>query len=563
MLFSQIAQCVIFLIGGVGIFLLGLRFLSMGLQTIAGPTLQKLIGKVTNHRVLGVLVGMGVTCLVQSSAVTMAMVIGFVNAGIMQLSQTLGVIMGANIGTTITGWVLVLNMDQYGMPLAGACALVYCFAKKERVKYSALALLGVGLVFVGLAAMKVSLAPVSNNQDFLNALAVFNAESFFSICACILVGFLLATIMQSSSASLGVTIVLASQGLIGFNTAAAMVLGQNIGCTIAALMIAANTSRHARRAAIFHLLFNVFGVIWVTLLFDPTISGMRWLLNTAFGVANPDDPKNVTLAIALYHTTFNIVNTLVLLPFTGKIPALLDKLFPNKVTPKHAVVTKLEPALIKSPFAAITQSAREMSMMNKTVRDMLGDLRLVIDGKADKTVVERIFDAENKLDTAQTEVIGFLTALLSTSVSKSIANDAERQLRMSDDLESASDYVTQILKLALRMRDHNVNFDKTHHEELIVLHESVSKLAADVGDVLENPQDVRKLVEVRREGHEITELVREYRAKHWSHVAEINEDPLLTTTFTDLLSSYRKVKEHLVTATQALGAEIVHEDVRA
>ena len=214
MLFSQIAQCVIFLIGGAGIFLLGLRFLSMGLQTIAGPTLQKLISKVTNHCVLGILVGMGVTCLVQSSAVTMAMVIGFVNAGIMQLSQTLGVIMGANIGTTITGWVLVLHMDQYGMPLAGACALVYCFAKKERIKYSALALLGVGLVFVGLAAMKVSLAPVSNNQDFLNALAVFNANNILSICACILVGFLMATIMQSSSASLGVTIVLASQGLI-------------------------------------------------------------------------------------------------------------------------------------------------------------------------------------------------------------------------------------------------------------------------------------------------------------------------------------------------------------
>lgn len=562
MLFSQIAQCVIFLIGGAGIFLLGLRFLSMGLQTIAGPTLQKLISKVTNHRVLGVLVGMGVTCLVQSSAVTMAMVIGFVNAGIMQLSQTLGVIMGANIGTTITGWVLVLHMDQYGMPLAGACALVYCFAKKERIKYSALALLGVGLVFVGLAAMKVSLAPVSNNQDFLNALAVFNANTILSICACILVGFLMATIMQSSSASLGVTIVLASQGLIGFNTAAALVLGQNIGCTISALMIAANTSRHARRAAFFHLLFNIFGVIWVTLLFEPTMAGMRWFLHSAFGMANPDDPKNVTLAIALYHTTFNIVNTLVVLPFTGKIPALLDKLFPNKVVPKHAVVTKLDPALIKSPFAAITQSAREMNMMNDTVRDMLKDLRLVLEGKADKTVVERIFEAEEKLDMAQTEVISFLTGLLSTSVSKSIANDAERQLRMSDDLETASDYATQVLKLWLRLRDHNVAFDKLHQESLMALHDAVAGLADDVALVLNNSRDVQVLAKVRREGHEITEQVRDCRAKHWSHVAEVSEDPLLTTTFTDLLGTYRKIKEHLVTATQALGAEIIHDGSR-
>lgn len=166
MLFSQIAQIVTLLVGGVGIFFLGLRFLSMGLQTIAGPTLQKLISRVTNHRILGVLVGLVVTCLVQSSAVTMAMVIGFVNAGIMQLGQTLGAIMGANIGTTITGWVLVLNMDQYGMPLAGACALVYCFSKKETVKYSALALLGVGFVFVGLYVMKGRLRPFRTTRIF-------------------------------------------------------------------------------------------------------------------------------------------------------------------------------------------------------------------------------------------------------------------------------------------------------------------------------------------------------------------------------------------------------------
>jgi phosphate:Na+ symporter len=292
------------------------------------------------------------------------------------------------------------------------------------------------------------------------------------------------------------------------------------------------------------------------------MAGMRWFLHSAFGMANPDDPKNVTLAIALYHTTFNIVNTLVVLPFTGKIPALLDKLFPNKVVPKHAVVTKLDPALIKSPFAAITQSAREMNMMNDTVRNMLKDLRLVLEGKADKKVVERIFEAEEKLDMAQTEVISFLTGLLSTSVSKSIANDAERQLRMSYDLETASDYVTHALKLCLRLRDHNVAFDKLHQEGLISLHDAVSELADDVALVLNNSRDVQVLAKVRREGHEITEQVRDCRAKHWSHVAEVSEDPLLTTTFTDLLGTYRKIKEHLVTATQALGAEIIDDGSR-
>ena len=557
-MFSQMAQTIAFLLGGTGLFLLGLRLLSTGLQTIAGPTLQKLISKVTNHRVLGVLVGMGVTCLVQSSAVTMAMVIGFVNAGIMLLPQTLGVIMGANIGTTITGWVIALNMDQYGMPLAGACALIYCFAKKERLKYSALALLGVGLVFVGLFAMKGALSPFAHDPHFLSAMAVFNAQSFLSIGACIIVGFLLATIMQSSSASLGVTIVLASQGLIGFNTAAALVLGQNIGCTISVLMISVNTSRHARRAAFFHLFFNIFGVIWVGLLFDQTMMGMRWLLNSVFGVANPDAKENITFAIALYHTTFNVVNTLVLLPFTTKIPPLLDKLFQTKVKPKKAVVTKLDIALIKSPFAAITQSSREMSMMDESVKKMLRNLRKCLGNSSDsKECAERVFHEEERMDMAQAEVIEFLTELLSTSVSQSIANDAERQLRMSDDLETASDYVTQVLKLHLRLKEHNVAFDKMHQENLFALHDMVAKLADDVSQLLVSQNNVQLLSEIRKEGHAITQKVRDLRTDHWSHVAECHDDPLLTTTFTDMLGAYRKLKEHLVTTAQTLTSAVV------
>ncbi len=551
---EKIVQACVFLIGGIGIFLLGLRFLSQGLQTIAGPTLQKLISKVTNLPILGVLVGTLVTCLVQSSAVTMAMVIGFVNAGIMQISQTLGVIMGANIGTTITGWVLVLNMDQYGMPLAGACALVYCFAKKERIKYSALALLGVGLVFVGLYAMKNALSPVSGSQAFLNALAVFNAQSFISILACVLVGFLLATIMQSSSASLGVTIVMASQGLIGFDTAAALVLGQNIGCTMAALMIAANTSRHAKRAAFFHLFFNIFGVIWVTLLFHQVMDFMHFFLRTAFGMSDLTDVKNVTFAIALFHTSFNVANTLIVLPFAGKIPAWLDKLFQTKAKQKKSVVTKLDPFLIKSPFAAITQSAREMSMMSETVQLMLNDLRKCMSDDPDaKERSERVFSEEKRMDTAQTEVIDFLTRLLSmTNASRLIAGDAERQLRMSDDLETASDYVTQILKLHLRLKEKSINFDKSHSDGLLELHDMVAELAEMLSKYLQDSGNVQYLTDIRKMGHSITQKVRELRSEHWSHITEGNDVPLLTTTYTDMLNAYRKLKEHLVTAAQTV-----------
>lgn len=564
---SSVVQSIAFLFGGAGLFLLGMRFMSDGLQTIAGPTLKKLIGKATNHRILGVAVGFGVTCLVQSSAVTMAMVIGFVNAEMMLLPQAIGVIIGANIGTTITGWVLALNIDQYGLPLAGACALVYCFAKKERVKYTALAFLGVGLVFIGLFAMKGALSPFSADPQLKEFLSIFQVDGMMNILVCVIVGFLLAAIMQSSTASLGVTIALAYQGLIGFETSAALVLGQNIGCTVSSLMISIRASRHSKRAAFFHLFFNVFGVIWVTLLFSQCMSFMHWFLNVVFGIGNPDLLREVngvvtapyiTIAIASFHTLFNLVNAIILLPFVGQITNLLEKMFTHKATKQKMVATKLDFPLIKSPFAAITQSTREMVRMGETIKDMMANLRRCFMKDDDsKRLREQIFADEERLDMVQTEVINFLTELLSTRVSQSIATDAERQLRMSDDLETASDYIAQLLKLDLRMGDHNVTYDETHQQNLLQLHDLTAELVDLVGGLIVNSDNQALLVEIRNHGVRITQAVREFRSSHWNHLAEAHDEPLVSTTYTDMLGAYRKIKEHLVATAETIAAPTI------
>ena len=215
---SLIIESFAFLLGGLGVFLLGMRFMSDGLQTVAGPSLKRLIGAVTNNRFLGVLVGVVVTCLVQSSAITTVMTIGFVNAEMMLLKQSLGVIMGANVGTTITGWVLVLNIGKYGLPLAGICALFFCFAKNERLRYTMYAILGVGLVFIGLEEMKNALEPLATSEKFRSVFAMFSADSFAGILKCVVIGCLLTALVQSSSAAFGVTIALAHQVLVCFET---------------------------------------------------------------------------------------------------------------------------------------------------------------------------------------------------------------------------------------------------------------------------------------------------------------------------------------------------------
>ena len=557
---SLIIESFAFLLGGLGVFLLGMRFMSDGLQTVAGPSLKRLIGAVTNNRFLGVLVGVVVTCLVQSSAITTVMTIGFVNAEMMLLKQSLGVIMGANVGTTITGWVLVLNIGKYGLPLAGICALFFCFAKNERLRYTMYAILGVGLVFIGLEEMKNALEPLATSEKFRSVFAMFSADSFAGILKCVVIGCLLTALVQSSSATLGVTIALAYQGLICFETSAALILGQNIGSTITAFIASIGTSKAARRVALFHIIFNVIGVAWVILLFRPYLHGIQFVLEHVLHVpAMAMEPRieyskeNMTTAIATFHTAFNVVNLFVFLPFTSYIAKILEKFFNSKVPEKKLVATKLEYHLLSSPFLAITHSGREIYGMGESLNNMMDDLiECLNDGPEAKKRRDAVFSGEAHLDSAQEEVTNFLTRLLAGRASQSIANDAERQLRMSDDLETASDYIVQILKLHLRLQDNNLKYNEEHLTGLRNLHEKNKQLTELVLQQINTPNNFEQLEKIREIGLEITQLVRSLRSMHWSQLAEEQYEPLISTTYTDMHKTYRKIKEHLVQVAETI-----------
>ncbi|MDO5577104.1 MAG: Na/Pi symporter, partial [Fibrobacter sp.] len=250
------------IVGGLGVFLLGMRNMSDGLQAVAGDHLRKLIGIVTNNRLLATGVGTLVTCVIQSSSVTTVMTVGFVNSGLMTLQQAIGVIMGANIGTTITGWILVLSVDQYGLPLLGITAFIFLFSRNEKVRYFGMTLMGIGMIFFGLQLMKDGFKPIRDIPQFVEWFHVFSANTYFGVLKCALVGCVLTLVVQSSSATLGVTMGLASTGVINFETAAALVLGENIGTTITAFLASLGTTTNAKRAAYAHIVFNVLGVLW-------------------------------------------------------------------------------------------------------------------------------------------------------------------------------------------------------------------------------------------------------------------------------------------------------------
>lgn len=277
--FSAFVQLACELIGGLGLFLLGMKNMSEGMQAVAGNTLRRMISVITNNRIFATGVGVIVTCVVQSSSITTVMVVGFVNSGVMELAQAIGVIMGANIGTTITGWILVLKIGKYGLPLLGGASFFYLFSKGDRWRYWAMVLMGVGMVFFGLELMKDACSIIKETPDFETWFKRFRADDYLGVMQCAFAGCVLTTMVQSSSATLGITISLASQGVISYETAAALVLGENIGTTITAFLASLGATTNARRAAYFHVIFNLMGVFWITLIFQWYIGFIQTIIS--------------------------------------------------------------------------------------------------------------------------------------------------------------------------------------------------------------------------------------------------------------------------------------------
>ncbi|MDG5816659.1 Na/Pi cotransporter family protein [Chitinispirillales bacterium ANBcel5] len=546
-------------IGGLGIFLLGMKYMSDGLQTIAGDRLRSLIGMVTNNRLMATGVGALVTCIVQSSSITTVMVVGFVNSGLMTLRQSIGVIMGANIGTTITGWIVVLAIGKYGLPILGISALVFLFSKNEKIRYLGMTMMGIGMIFFGLQLMNDGLSPLRTVPEFIEWFQMFSADTYFGLLKCVLLGCLLTVAVQSSSATLAITITLASTGVISFQTAAALVLGENVGTTITAFFasLGTNTS-NARRAAYAHIMFNIGGILWITTIFPLYINVLRMIITVDPDATVIRDGVEyypyIAASIAAVHTGFNLINTLVFLPLVPFMASLLMKIVPeNKQTAKPKL-THLDFFLLETPLMGIEQSKKEIGVMGEINRKMIDDLREVISTpEPDQKVVKKIFKREDILDNIQREITVFLTDLLSGgTVPHSISEEAGMQLRLADEYETISDYLTSILKLNLRLKEAGVELPQVMRDEMLQLHDMVAVFYEQIDDQNLKRHTSFLPVAVVPSGDQITEKFRDLRTAHLNRLMERKVDPMLSTVFPDILTSYRRVKEHVVNISEVI-----------
>ncbi len=537
------------LFGGLGIFFYGMKMMSDSLQAIAGDVIQKVINSLTTNRFLAVVVGIIVTMIVQSSSVTTVMVVGFVNAGLMQLTQAIGVILGSNIGTTITGWIISIKVGKYGLLFIGLGIFPMLFSKNEKAKAFGRTIFGVGMIFMGLETMSKAFKPLRTNQEFLDMISYFSGDNYGSYFASIITGCLLTVIIQSSSAMLGITIALANTGIIGFNTAAALVLGENIGTTITAILASVGATTNAKRAARAHACFNLLGVGIIFSILPMYLNFVDWLV--------PGDPNlmasdgslpNVASHVAASHTFFNVSATLLFLPFINILARFVIRITPETEVKEKDKLLVLDHSTDILPATAIIQAHQEVkrfSSMLIKMKELTDDFFKTNDANA----LSKIHDLERRADKVQKEITEFLCQVLSKRMSSDQTVKVQALIRLADELESIADYFEKIALYRAKYKN-SFEIDSESMKEYEEFKEKVwAFYLTAINGLDEGPFDSMDFI--LRKSEELRILADQMRDKHLNRISSGEVKADIALTYSDIVVSFRKIRAHAMNVAQA------------
>ncbi len=465
------------LLGGLAIFLYGMMQMEEGLKAVAGERMKGILAKLTVNRFMGVGTGALVTAVIQSSSVTTVLVVGFISAGLMSLSQSIGVIMGANIGTTITAQIVAFKITKAALGMIAVGFAMLFIAKNENTKHYGVMLMGLGMVFFGMHVMSEAMEPLRSYEPFLNLMKTMDNP-----LVGVLIALVFTAIIQSSSASTGIVIVMASQGFISLQAGIALAFGANIGTCATALLAVIGKPREAVRAAIVHLLFNTAGVlIWLPFI------GFIAALVTSISPAYPDLTGTARLAaetprqIANAHTFFNVANTLIFIWFTTQIARFVEWLIPDKALEEEAIIVRtkfLQEELLSTPSLALDQVRMEMMHMGETVDAMLqGIMPAII--KGDRQALEEIRQMDDKVDILHAGIIDYLARISKQHLSDEQSRELMQLMEAAGNLENIGDIVeTNLVVLGHdRIRD-KVEVSATTQQVLNGFQEAVSKAVA-------------------------------------------------------------------------------------
>jgi len=434
------------LIGSLGIFLFGMKIMSESLQKVAGSKLRSILAAMTSSRVKGVFTGILITAIIQSSSATTVMVVSFVNAGLLSLIESIGVIMGANIGTTVTAWIISIlgfqvKISALSLPLIGL-SVPFLFSKINKRRSIAEIAVGFALIFLGLEFMKDSIPDIHSNPEVLAFLSNYTELGIWSYFIFLLIGTVLTVLIQSSSATMALTLVMASNGWIGFDTAAALVLGENIGTTITANLAASVANTQAKRAARAHLIFNSFGVIWMTLIFPLFLGGIDWIVVELGSESAYANGKSLPIALSLFHTSFNVLNVLLLIGFAPLIKKTVEKLVKDRADEEGFTLKYIKTGLLSTSELSLLQAKNEIIAYSEHAAKMFVIIRKQLHESKDKKFesrAEKIIKYEEASNKMELEIANYLTLISEGGLSDKGSRRIKAYLNIIDNLESVAD----------------------------------------------------------------------------------------------------------------------------
>ena len=551
------------LIGGLGIFLLGMKHLSEGLQATAGGGLRKFMAKATSHRIVGIGSGIVSTMIVQSSSIITVMLVGFVSTALMTLPQAFAVLIGANIGTTATIWIIAYAPDPQllGFLGLGLGGILYFFLRGERVHNLGLTVIGLGLVFLGLYFMSKGVSPIREDPEVAAMFTRLSAKSISGVFAVAAVAMVFTAVVQSSAATIAIAMALAAQGLIAYEVAIAVLFGANIGTTATGWIAAIGGTADARRTALSHTLSNLLGslaLIWFFPLFVKFGQALfqNWnVAETTFVSGHEVNAfKHMMAPIAVTDTLFAVCRGLIFFPLVRPFCRLVERLVPQPEDEKPHLSALRFGAKI-SPVLACDQALLEVDFMKRSNLELLDCARKVLSGETeeDDGPERHIVHREDILDNVQREVTEFLGSMMSKRLPRDVAERAQRLLRLTDELESVSDECAQVLKVVKRLRKQGQKMSEQSVALLLDVHDKVASFAADITPLIRSPRAPFDLEPLQKRSSEMHAYIRECRRIQLGRVGP--EDPgssIRVLGELDVINAYERIRAYYLNCAETL-----------
>lgn len=523
------------LFGGLGLFLFGMIYMGDGLQKSAGSKMKDILAALTKNKLMGILVGALVTGVIQSSSATTVMVVGFVNAGLMNLHQAVGIIMGANIGTTITAFLVSLNITKIATFLVGVGVAVFIAAKKRKVKSIAEVIIGFGILFIGMDLMKAAMEPLKSNPVFSSMMTNFN-NPYFGI----LIGFILTVILQSSSATTGLLIAVAATGVISFDQAYPVVFGQNIGTCVTALLSSIGANKTAKRAAVIHLLFNLIGtLLFMIFLRNP----VQWIV---YKIAPVDVPKQ----IAAGHIFFNILNVIVMFPFSELLVKASEYIIRKDDSESEHVTKYIDERLLVTHSIALTQTSKEVLHLGNLAYQQFEAAKIALFENKEESAY-KVFEIESKINEINKATLEYLVKLDKVALTHYEKDKLVVLMNSINDIERVGDHIDNIGELVLYKIENKATFSEEASQEIIEMFDiTMEAFKHSLNSLASLEYEQCKLVMNHEE-----EIDKMYKTLRKNHIERLNNficDPNSGIVFLDVISNLERIGDHSLNIAESI-----------